>query len=179
MAFLTAADVATSMWVVPALITTADLRDRDSGKALDGGEVNDVAGRRQALLHGGQKRVPARHVAAALGFLEQCHGGVDGCGAMIIEVFHFLSPYSAARFMGCMAFHTVSGVAGMAMSRTPMALVMALITAGGAAMAPASPQPFMPNGLDGHLVIGEAQLEVFDMRHVAGLAACCSPCRNR
>jgi hypothetical protein len=33
--------------------------------------------------------------------------------------------------------------------RVPSASVMALITAAGRAMAPASPQPFMPSGLDG------------------------------
>jgi hypothetical protein len=39
------------------------------------------------------------------------------------------------------------------MSSEPMASVMAFITAAGAAIAPASPQPLMPSGLDGHFVI--------------------------
>ena len=43
--------------------------------------------------------------------------------------------------------HTVCGVAGMGMSLTPSASVMALISAAGAPMAPASPQPFTPSGL--------------------------------
>ncbi len=38
----------------------------------------------------------------------------------------------------------------MAMSSWPRASVIALMTAGGAAMAPASPQPLMPSGFDGH-----------------------------
>ena len=40
----------------------------------------------------------------------------------------------------------------MAKSSVPIASVMALITAAGAAIAPASPQPLMPSGLDGDLV---------------------------
>ena len=40
----------------------------------------------------------------------------------------------------------------MLRSSVPIASVMALITAAGAAIAPASPQPLMPSGLDGHLV---------------------------
>src|SRR3984885_3439290 len=52
----------------------------------------------------------------------------------------------------CSAAHTACGVAGMASSSVPMASVMALMTAAGAAIAPASPQPLMPSGLDGHLV---------------------------
>jgi hypothetical protein len=51
------------------------------------------------------------------------------------------------------ACQTARDVAGMAMSSVPMALVMALISATGAAMAPASPQPVMPSGFDGHLVV--------------------------
>ena len=57
------------------------------------------------------------------------------------------SPTSAA------ALHTASGVAGMAMFSCPSASVMALMAAAGAAMAPASPQPLMPSGLDGQGVL--------------------------
>ena len=49
----------------------------------------------------------------------------------------------------CAARQTTCGVAGMAMSSWPSASVMALMTAGGRAIAPASPQPLMPSGLDG------------------------------
>ena len=51
-----------------------------------------------------------------------------------------------------MACHTALGVAGMSMWLTPSgrsASSMALITAGGAPIAPASPQPFTPSGLNG------------------------------
>jgi hypothetical protein len=73
------------------------------------------------------------------------------------------------------ARHTACGVAGMAMSSWPSALVTALITAGGAAIAPASPQPLMPSGLDGHGVT------VMSTRRTAGRrrAAWCSPCTSR
>ena len=36
---------------------------------------------------------------------------------------------------------------------------MALMTAGGAAIAPASPQPLMPSGFEGHGVTVDADLE--------------------
>src|SRR5579871_5687662 len=51
------------------------------------------------------------------------------------------------------AAQTAAGVAGMSIDSVPNALVMAFITAAGAAMAPASPQPLMPSGFEGHLVI--------------------------
>src|SRR6185437_6978902 len=51
------------------------------------------------------------------------------------------------------ARQTFSGVAGISNSLTPSASVTAFITAAGAAMAPASPQPFTPKGLDGQAVI--------------------------
>jgi hypothetical protein len=47
------------------------------------------------------------------------------------------------------AAQTFWGVAGMVRSLLPMASVMALISAGGEPMAPASPQPLMPSGLFG------------------------------
>src|SRR5262245_25670213 len=64
--------------------------------------------------------------------------------------------YSAAFFSALarrMAAHTACGVAGIGTSSEPMASVSALMTAGGAAMAPASPQPLMPSGLDGQRVL--------------------------
>ena len=48
------------------------------------------------------------------------------------------------------ARQTTSGVAGIGTSSWPTASVIALITAGGAAIAPASPHPLMPSGFDGH-----------------------------
>src|SRR5271156_2868985 len=56
--------------------------------------------------------------------------------------------YSAARFITafCAARQTTCGVAGMVTFSWPTASVIALITAGGAAIAPASPQPFKPSG---------------------------------
>src|SRR3546814_4525184 len=62
------------------------------------------------------------------------------------SIVHAAAAGPAARI----ADHTRSGVAGMSMSRTPSgarASSTALITAGGAPMAPASPQPFTPSGL--------------------------------
>src|SRR5690606_41991036 len=48
------------------------------------------------------------------------------------------------------AAHTFCGVAGICRSLLPMASVIALMTAGGEPMAPASPQPLLPSGLPGH-----------------------------
>src|ERR1700722_16169013 len=62
--------------------------------------------------------------------------------------------HSAARFTiaFCAARHMTCGVAGIATSSWPSASVIALMTAGGEAIAPASPQPLMPRGLEGHTV---------------------------
>src|SRR5262245_10763407 len=85
-----------------------------------------------------------------------------GLRAMILERVHGRASYSAAILAGafCAAFHTALGVAGMAMSSWPNASVMALITAAGAAMAPASPQPFTPRGFEGQGVLVMATWKV-------------------
>ena len=59
----------------------------------------------------------------------------------------------------CAARQTTCGVAGMATSSWPTASVRALMTAGGEAIAPASPQPLMPSGLDGQRVSIVSTLE--------------------
>src|SRR5215470_14057752 len=63
-------------------------------------------------------------------------------------------PHAAARLplRFWIAAHTACSVAGIVRSSLPIASVIALITAAGAAIAPASPQPLMPSGLPGHLV---------------------------
>ncbi len=78
----------------------------------------------------------------------------DGGGALIIERIHDVSSlippprawHAPAR---CPEFRRWRG---MGMVCVPSASVSALMTAGGAAMAPASPQPFMPSGLEGQRV---------------------------
>ena len=77
------------------------------------------------------------------------HGG----RTMECESVHDVTPMRlAAAWLFAARAQTACAVAGMAMSSEPMASVMALITAAGAAIAPASPQPLMPSGLDGHFV---------------------------
>src|SRR5690606_12695065 len=49
----------------------------------------------------------------------------------------------------CNAAQTFCGVAGIVSWLLPIASVMALMTAGGEPMAPASPHPLMPSGLPG------------------------------
>ena len=80
------------------------------------------------------------------------------------------SCHSAARFSAdfCAARQTTCGVAGMAMSSWPSASVIALITAGGEAIAPASPQPLMPSGFDGQAVstvVDDERRQVVGARH--------------
>src|ERR1700678_294477 len=72
------------------------------------------------------------------------------CGSPLFFLTH--AARGTVRPDFCRAAHTVAGVAGMATLSVPTASVMALMTAAGAAIAPASPQPLMPSGLDGHLV---------------------------
>src|SRR3546814_4288930 len=79
---------------------------------------------------------------------ERLDGVVHGSGAVVREVVHaWNSPYSAAWACWLARRQTFSGVAGMSIERMPSASVMALMTAGGAAIARASPQPFTPSGL--------------------------------
>src|SRR5579864_3510000 len=60
----------------------------------------------------------------------------------------------------CKADHTDCAVAGIVRASVPIAFVSALITAAGAAMAPASPQPLMPSGFDGLGVMVVATLKL-------------------
>ena len=69
--------------------------------------------------------------------------------------------YAALRLLTfCNADHTACAVAGMANSSVPIASVSALMTAAGAAIAPASPQPLMPSGLHGDLVVVMSTLSI-------------------
>src|SRR5581483_6659576 len=130
----------------------------DSGElALDGVEVDDVARLRKPQLHRWDQRLPAREDLRLLELAEHVRGLAQAGRAMECEIVHdlLLKPHSAAwrvLFVFWIARHTVAGVAGIAMSSVPTASVMAFITAAGAAIAPASPQPLMPSGLDGHFV---------------------------
>src|ERR1700678_4822807 len=76
-------------------------------------------------------------------------GNKRGGGSRPPAQFH-----SAARFIivFCAARQTTCGVAGIATSSWPSASVIALMTAGGQAVAPASPQPLIPSGFEGQTV---------------------------
>src|SRR5680860_380958 len=85
-----------------------------------------------------------RVVAELLQELERVVGRL---GPLVLEQGgdHALAPFAL-----WMALYTRSGVVGISMSVTPRgarASMTALTTAGGAAMVPASPMPFTPNGL--------------------------------
>src|SRR5262249_56540324 len=76
-------------------------------------------------------------------------------GRVVGKCVHRERSYAALRLLWpfCNACHTVCAVAGIAKSSVPIASVMALMTATGAAIAPASPQPLMPSGFDGDAVL--------------------------
>ncbi len=68
----------------------------------------------------------------------------------MIGKFFIIFLYAAFAFDFLFLLHasqTFSAVAGIEIS-VPIASITAFITAGGAAIAPASPQPFDPNGFD-------------------------------
>ena len=111
----------------------------------------------------GSSVCPPASSLASLVRCEQLGGLGDRLRAMIVESVHGspprpIPPPSWSRDFWA-AFQTACGVAGMAMSSWPSASVMALMTAAGAAMAPASPQPLMPSGLDGQGVLVMATLK--------------------
>ena len=116
-------------------LTAAALPNPNSGiDALTGGTEN-----RTTQAHARSKAI---HVSA----VRWTRRGTDRVGLAVIavEAVHHVEVHERAFWMAC---HTVIGVAGQAMSRTPRASVRALMKAGGEPMAPASPQPFTPSGL--------------------------------
>src|SRR5262247_4266140 len=109
----------------------------------------------QAQLHGRDQGVAA---GEQLGFFflgQQARGLPHRRRPVLGECVHRERSYAASRLLlaFCNACHTVCAVAGIAKSSLPIASVMALMTATGAAIAPASPQPLMPSGFDGDFVV--------------------------
>ena len=129
----------------------------DAGQfARDRVEIDDVVRRGKPQLHGRDQRLPAREDLRLFELAQHVRGLAQAGRAVELRNCTSCSPdYSAAWRVwlpSAIARHTVAGVAGIAMSSVPIASVMAFITAAGAAIAPASPQPFMPSGFDGHFV---------------------------
>src|SRR6202042_3594062 len=127
----------------------------DVGDAFDLVEIDDVGRRGEPQLHRRQQGLAAGEELRLFELAEHVGGLAQPAGAVIGEIVHRCRPrYFAecAAFVLRIAAHTAWGVAGIAMSSEPIASVIAFITAAGAAIAPASPQPLMPSGLDGHLV---------------------------
>ena len=133
----------------------------DAGQALDLRQVDDVLGPGKAQLHGGDQRMPAGEELCLLLLGQQARGLAHGRRAVLGECVHRGCSYAAWRLLlaFCNACHTVCAVAGIAKSSVPIASVMALMTATGAAIAPASPQPLMPSGFDGRFRRGHVDLE--------------------
>ena len=158
----TTAEVATSTCGVIAPIVSERPRHLDAGQALDLREVDEMLRPGEPQLHGRNQRVSAGEELGLFLLGQEARGLPHGRRPVVGECVHRdLLLCSALRrlFAFCNACHTACAVAGMAKSSVPIASVMALMTAAGAAIAPASPQPLMPSGLDGHLVDGRVDLE--------------------
>ena len=121
----------------------------------DAADVDEHGRGREPQLHQRDQRHPAREelrVVAVLG--DQRHGLVGRVGADVVERGgdHCTPPEPLPDRDAWIAAQTRSGVAGMSMSVTPRgasASTTAFITAGVAAIVPASPMPFTPSGFDG------------------------------
>jgi hypothetical protein len=126
----------------------------DADQLLDLAEIDHVGRRGQPLLHHRDQRVAAGEIFRLRALGEQRRGFVDRGGAMIGCLVHVLSPSSGVLSSREPGFHFVRKH-----SYAPIASVMALITAAGAPIAPASPQPLTPSGLPGHSVVVCVELE--------------------
>ena len=111
----------------------------DARETLDLAEVDDVGRGGETLFQSGDQRLPAGEKNGVFAIGTQLRSVVEAGRAVVVEAVHAHSPLHARQ--------TRSGVAGIATSFTPIASVTAFMIAAGAAMAPASPQPFTPSGL--------------------------------
>ncbi len=106
-------------------------------------DVDQHRRRRQPQLHQGQQRVTAGQQLGVLAVLpEQLHGVIGRLGPHVVEAGR-----DHRDFASWMSDHSRCGDAGISTSVMPKgdnASTMALITAGVAAMVPASPMPFTP-----------------------------------
>ena len=96
--------------------------------------------------------------------LRPAAGRVGGRGRSVeseIVMFECLGCWPACCALGDLPHRVRGGGHGQSV---PSAWLMALITAGGEPIAPASPQPFTPSGLCGRLGFGLRR----EMRHVVG-----------
>src|SRR6185503_15765289 len=134
----------------------------DALQAFDLRQVDDMFRPRQAQLHRRDQRVAAGQELCLLLLGQQARGLAHGRGPVLGECVHPGCSYAAWRLLltFCNACHTACAVAGIAKSSVPIASVMALITATGAAIAPASPQPLMPRGFEGDFVMVKSTLSV-------------------
>src|SRR4029077_14302197 len=126
----------------------------DAREVLDRAEIDEGRRARQTLLHRRQERVATGKNLAVLMLRQRRGCASHAVRANIFECIHrsvLLKAHSAASLCGArwQAFQTVSAVAGIATCSWPTASVRAWMTAAGAAIAPASPQPFTPKGFDG------------------------------
>ena len=121
----------------------------DAGKTASR-QVDDRFRAGETLLHCRKKGHAAGQKLASIGHLRRRIVGA-GSGFHIGCLVHVFLLYSAASaWASLIARHTFSGDAGIDMSVTPSgdsASMTALISAGGDAMAPASPQPLTPRSL--------------------------------
>src|SRR5690349_14899861 len=116
----------------------------------------------QTQLHRRDQGMAAREQFGFLFLGQQARGLPHRRRPVLGECVHRDCSYAASRLLlaFCNACHTACAVAGIAKSSVPIASVMALMTATGAAIAPASPQPLMPSGFEGDFVVVMTTLSV-------------------
>ena len=129
---------------------------------FDLGQVDQDLGARQPELHHRDQRMPAGEKLCVFMLAQQADRLADRCRTFECETVHGLLYAAAARGRLELPQRAPHGKRRRRHvdSSVPSALVMAFITAAGAAMAPASPQPLMPSGFDGHLVTVMPTLKV-------------------
>ena len=161
-ACLTAADAATSACVVIAPITIASpsfLMPFSSAMPPRSTSVPGLA--RRSFIAPTRLWPPASALPPV--FASAAAASATDFGALVVECVHDSSPLRSVLRADWIACHTRCGVAGMSMSLTPTAAsasCTAFISAGGAPIAPASPQPLTPSGLCVHGVTLVATLNV-------------------
>src|SRR5215472_10509614 len=120
----------------------------DAFELCDAGEIDDRSGIGEPQLHRADQALSAGERLAAFGERRRRVG--HRLRTLIFECVHDGLQVSRQWFAAWIALHTRCGVAGMSMLFTPTAesaSCTAFMSAAGAPIAPASPQPFAPSGL--------------------------------
>ena len=156
------------MWRVIAPMVSERPLELDAGQALDQRQVDQIAaGRRGAASSSAAASGRRREAWRPRSWPSRLAACRSVSRTMEGEAVHRSSPFISRLTPRAAAIGSISAAPptppaaspAWRCASVPIASVMALITAAGAAMAPASPQPLMPSGLDGHFVIVVSDLQ--------------------